>query len=209
MTHNTTNISLIKSDVSLTGAGIFLIEKYKGNVVAVLFGKKKYIYDDPGGMIDSGETYAQAACRETREETANLINIDSRIIDKIAIPILSSKYVSYILYVDSINRKDYLHNVRIIFDKCKLDCWKENNSMVRIDLRKLLNAAANNNYKIEDIRGNLVNVRERTIRIINQSRDILNNILLGLSQPVSLYKTKVENNRMNCLIGTYSYKPIE
>ena len=72
-----------------TGAGILIMELYKSNPVIILFGFNKTNFSDPGGLLNIGETPEMGACRECREETANLINIQPNELLQFGIPIVS------------------------------------------------------------------------------------------------------------------------
>ncbi len=184
-----------------TGAGIFIIENYKGNLVAVLFGNKGRNYDDPGGLIDPGETPIETACRETREETANLIKISPDELHKISHKIIYKNYVSYVIFVENLSSKDYYHNINLVFGKCKPHFWKENSSMIRIDLQRLIKNTLANNDIVKDINGNYVKIRGRTLGIVKNAFPFLAN----LKCPTRLKRNKTIKSRMACLIGTYTY----
>jgi hypothetical protein len=192
--------------VFYNGAGIFIVENYKNNLVAVLFGMQSAHgiteYNEPGGSIDFGEKTEETACRETREETANLIKILPHELLNISTPIIIHKYISYVIYVNKLITKDYYHNVNLIFNECKQHHWKENNSMVRVNLNSLINNAINNINIINDINGNKISVRDRTIEIAKKFND---GILAKLNLPISLNKNITLNSKMLCLIGTNTY----
>jgi hypothetical protein len=185
----------------LTGAGIFIVENYKNNLVAILFGNKGHDYNEPGGSIDPGETPEETACRETREESANLIQIKPHELKQISIPILYKRYMSYIIYINKISARDHYHNVKLVFSKCKPHCWKENSSMVRIDLQKLIKNSIINKNIMRDIDGNFIRVRQRTLGVVKQAI----NIFSKLRHSIYLHQNVTFISRMPCLIGTYTY----
>ena len=130
----------------LTGAGILILESYNSNVVVTLFGMNNTNYSDLGGHIDHGETPQNAAYREGREESENLINIKPHELLQYGIPIRLKQYLCYILYVTNLSSKDYMYNVNIIHNRCHenhTDVWKESNSMVRIPLNNIITSAQN------------------------------------------------------------------
>jgi hypothetical protein len=185
----------------LTGAGIFIVENNNNNLVAILFGNKGHEYSELGGVIDPGETPEETASREAKEESANLIQIKPHELKQISIPILHHKYMSYIIYINKISARDYYHNVKLVFGKCKPHVWKENSSMVRIDLQNLIqNSMANKNI-MKDIDGNLIRVRDRTIGIVKKAINTFSN----LKNPITLHQNVTFTSRMSCLIGTYTY----
>jgi hypothetical protein len=184
-------------------AGIYIIEKYKNNIVVVLFGKKNIQYCEPGGIIDPGETSIETACRETREESANLIKITPNELQQISNDsIIANKHISYIIHVNNLSINDYYNNINIIFNKCKHHhCWKENNDMVRIDLKLLINNSLKGINQIHDINNNLINLRSRIIDLTkNGAHKLLNKYTLYV-----LNRNLTTNSRMNCLNGTIYY----
>ena len=191
--------------MAIKGAGILIVESYKNNPVITLFGKNDLNYSDLGGKTDPGELPEETAYREAREESANLINILPDELNKYAARIQFSSYAVYIIYVQNISFKDYAHNVRQIFGTCnyKQNHWKETNSMVRIPINNIINAATNNvNYAI-DTNGYAVPVRCRTMEIIRVSIATLQSMIK--MQPIKLHKHLVTSSRLPCLIGTYTY----
>lgn len=188
----------------MKGAGILIIEKFNNTNVVLLFGKKNIQYEDTGGLIDNNDkSYVMAACRETREETANLFNLDGNIIKKIGHPIQINKYISYAIYVNKININYYYHNIEIVLNKCKYHSWKENNDVVRVDLNKLIYNAHKKISYINDIYNKTVKIRDRTLNIIK--KDAIYFLNINKQKPIELNINKILQSEMNCLINTYSY----
>jgi 8-oxo-dGTP pyrophosphatase MutT (NUDIX family) len=188
---------------NITGAGIFIVEKYNDKKMVVLFGKYGR-YDDPGGSIDPGETPEEAACRETQEETANLVKINKDELSRISYPVLYQQYQSYIIYVEGLPSKDFYHNVTNIFhpiNGCKPDHWRESDKMTRVDLDLLINSANNNIDIMRDIDGRIIKVRGRVLGIVKKAKDIFSK----LSNPSMLYPNVNSKSDMACLIGTTTY----
>jgi hypothetical protein len=186
-----------------TGAGILVVELYKSNPVVVLFGFNKMNFSDPGGLLNMGEPTEIGACRECREESANLINIQPNELLHYGMPIISGSYMSYIIYVQNLRATDYIHNVNHIFRSCTDSSWKETNTITRIPLFDIINAANNYHTYANDIYGLVCSVRGRTMGLIRRGAQILAS-LINVT-PILLQKNFVTHSRMPCLIGTYSY----
>lgn len=189
----------------LSGAGIFIIQNYKGRKVALLFGNNKE-YSDPGGYIDFGETTIEAACREAREESCNLLKLDSIKVKKMAFPIINGGYISYFLYVQNLSLRDYYHNTNIVFNKCnpyKHRHWMETNRATRIELGELIKNSIMNNNFMRDIDGNVIRVRGRVLGIVREA--LRNNVFLSMVYPINLNPQLTYYSRMSCLIGTHTY----
>lgn len=190
-------------DSQIKGAGILIIENYKNNLVVTLFGNKGKEYSDLGGTVDPNENYVVTACREAREESANLIKIEPNELKKIGIPITFMSYKVYIVYVKNLNMKAYQQNVKKIFQECNKRVWKENNDMVRIPLNKMLDAIKKNKKEVNDIDNKKIQIRGRTIKIIEKANKILRN--MDKQIPHLLHQNVTLDNKMQCLIGTYTY----
>jgi hypothetical protein len=186
-----------------TGAGIFIIELYKSIPVVVLFGFDKTNFSDPGGLLEIGETPEMGACRECREETENLINITPDELSKISIPIISGQYKSYAIYIQNINVRDYIKNVTQIFNTCSSMCWKETNTITRINLYDIINSAQKFSSYVYDIYGKKCFIRGRTMGLVRRGVSIFINMIKN--NPVTLTRNLVTTSKMPCLIGTYSY----
>jgi hypothetical protein len=194
------------SFIQSRGAGILILELYKGNPVFTLFGKNMANYSDLGGKSDPGEKPEETAHRESREESANLINISPYEINNYTVPIVHNQYLSYIIYVEGVYFSDYAHNVNHIQQNCrgkKLKFWKETNSMARIPLNNMLTAAQNYLDYAVDVMGNPVNIRKRTMGIVRDAYSVLSNFMSF--KPLKLYKHLVTSSHLPCLIGTYTY----
>ncbi len=187
----------------ITGAGIFIIELYKSVPVVVLFGLNKTNFSDPGGLIDYGETVEQTACRECREETANLINIKPHELTQISFPIIAKQYKSYIIYIQNLSSQDYIHNANQIFNTCYSDHWKETNTITRINLYDIMNAAESYSNFVYDIYGGQCVIRERVMDLLRVGGPIFTNSINN--NPIIMARNLVMTSRLPCLIGTYSY----
>ncbi|ARF09658.1 NUDIX hydrolase [Indivirus ILV1] len=187
------------------GAGILIIESYKGIPVITLFGKDNMNYSDIGGRSDPGETSEITAYREGREETANMINITPEELTQYAAHINFKGYIAYIIYIDGISFKDYIHNVNMIHSNCSWNekHWMETNSMVRIPLNNILMSANNHTDYATDINGYVVPIRGRTMGIVRMGSTIINSMVM--MQPIKMHKHLVSTSRLPCLIGTYTY----
>lgn len=203
LTINRENTELFGGSLTLTGAGIFLVENYKGSIVATLFGKYGNSYSEPGGSIDHGESPLETACRETREETANLIRIKPQELQQHSKPINIGGYMAYIMYIKNIKSRLYNFNVAKIFKDCTDHHWKETNSMARVSLSVLINAATKNISYVTNISGAIINIHPRTLNIVRQSINYLN-MLYYNTYPLPLYPNVTMGSRNPCLIGTYS-----
>lgn len=186
-----------------TGAGIFIIELYKLTPVVVLFGFNKTNFSEPGGSLEIGETIETCACRECREETENLINIKPDELVQISVPIIYKQYKSYIIYIQNLSARDYIYNANQIFNTCPSMSWKETNTITRINLHDIINAAQNYLDYAYDIYGNQCFVRSRTMDLVRQGASIFMNMINY--SPIMLTRNLVMTSRMQCLIGTYSY----
>lgn len=181
----------------LTGAGIMIIETYKNMNCFVLFkSSKNDEYNDPGGLIDPGESPLETACRECREETANLLKFNP---SDLSHNVVVGDYISYIAYVNGIHKTHYRQNIKIVKQKCSHH-WKENDKLVRvpidkIDVKKLPYA--------KDYEGNTILLRGRTSRIVKAILNILPTILKH--SPYQLKKNITKLSRNPCLLKTISY----
>jgi ADP-ribose pyrophosphatase YjhB (NUDIX family) len=187
----------------ITGAGILIVELYKSTPVVVLFGFNNYNFSDPGGRLNFGETPDMGACRECREETGNLINIKPNELQQIGIPVLIGQYQAYIVYVQNLKARDYIHNINQIFATCTDRSWKETNTITRIHISDIINSANSYQNHVNDIYGLVCQVRGRTMAIIRNSVSILGSLINN--RPILLQRNLVTQSRMPCLIGTYSY----
>jgi hypothetical protein len=188
----------------IRGAGVLIAEFYHGQIVIILFGKNNKNYNDLGGHVESGETPAQTASRESREESNNLFNLTPKQLLKYSIPVRVQDYATYILYVRKINPRDYTHNVGIVHENCQSKVWKETDSLIRIPLLNIISSATQFVNYAYDMDDNVVHVNTRTMDIVRETSPILLNLIHA--EPIVLQKYLVEQSRMPCLIGTYSYE---
>jgi len=188
------------------GSGILIVENYNNKPYLLLFSGKSNDYDEPGGVLDEGEKSEETACRETREETCNIINIKPDELKMMVTPqyqVYIKTYLAYILYIENINIKDFEHNVKKVFKNCKDRHWKEKYKITRVPINNILQSIESNINLVYDIDHKAIMVRERTLAIVKKALKILTNI--NLSCPITLTRNITQNSKMRCLIGTYTY----
>lgn len=184
------------------GAGIFIIENYNNKPVITLFGNRNRTYGEPGGMIDKGEEHITTAVRETKEETANLINFTEKFIMDKGIPIISNTYICYVVYIQGLSKKDHRHNIDHILNSPIKRMWKEMTSMTRIDLEEF-----KKNYesgKVTDIYGRQINLHRRVIELSRKILPITHKILEYKPYRLNRVINKTHDNPH--LISTISYR---
>lgn len=181
----------------ITGAGIMIVEFYKNTNCYVLFrSSHSQKYNDPGGLIDSGETLPKTACRECREESANLLKFD---VNDLSYKIKVGDYMSYIVYVNGLRKKDYQNNIKIIHSKCAPQ-WTETDTIVRVPI---MNIDYNKLPYVKDYNNNTILLRGRTSRIIKKLSKNISYVLQ--SNPIQLYRQVTLVSRNKCLNGTITY----
>lgn len=183
------------------GAGIFIIENYNNKPVITLFGNKNKTYGEPGGMIDKDEEHITTAVRETREETANLINFTEKFIMDKGVPVVLNKYICYVIYLEGLSKKDYRHNIEHILDSPLKKMWKEMTSMTRIDLEEF-----KKNFEsgiVTDIYGRQINLFKRVIQLFKKISPIIDKIVEYKPYKLKRIINKTHDNPD--LVSTISY----
>ena len=127
--------------MKITGAGILLLENYHDTPVITLFGNNQKNFEELGGFIDKKETPAEAAYREGREESCNLVYIRPEELTKYGTPVKHKEFMAYIMYIENLSHRDYHANMRKVHKKCKGHHWKETSEMTRFHLNDIINAA--------------------------------------------------------------------
>lgn len=184
------------------GAGILVLEKYKGNPCVTLFGINN-AFTDTGGYIDKGESPERAAYRECREESANLIHIKPKELLKYGIPIIRKGYISYLIYVKNLSSTDYFTNLGQIRNQCSAKSWMETSDMARIKINNIINAVNMGISVVNDVNGRKIKIKNRTLGLIKVAQNAIINLVK--TTPLKLKRQVVANSRMPCLIGTIAY----
>lgn len=202
------------NETKLTGAGVFIIEQYKGTPVVVLFREENGTYSDPGGHIDKGESPHHAAYRELREETCNLIHLKPKQLATLAAQILVKEYLVYMMFVENLSYTNYMRNcnhIKTVCTSCGIrpgeskTCkhWWETDHMVRIPVKHILHAAVTNSEIVYDFDMVPVRLRDRVLAIVKTAYHIIE-ALIKL-KPFKLTKQLVHASRIPCLVGTVTY----
>lgn len=186
--------------MNYTGAGIFIIEEYKNKKCVLLFGMKNKRYCETGGYRDEGETIEETACRETKEESLNLINITPKEIKMIGKPIINKNYVGYFILIKEIDLNNYFHNIGIVYKNCDDHCWKETNDVVRIELDKMIENSKTMNLEIQDINGKSILIRDRTMELFINGLSIIDTLT-----KINLQISQVVYSKLKCLKNTFTY----
>ena len=181
----------------ITGAGILIIEKYKNMNCYVLFrGRKTGQYQEPGGFRDAGEDAKDTACRECREETANLFTFNKKKLSYFIT--FNNQYITFVIYIKGLQLKKYFDNIKLVHAKCDYH-WKETDDIVRVPLQ---NINPDTFPKTIDINGNEITLRGRTRDILRIASRVVNTVLS--STPRKLKQIK-KNNDNQCLLRTSSF----
>lgn len=182
----------------IDGAGILLIEMYKNTNCFVFFRSRNGEYNDTGGIRDAGEMPKTTACRECREETANLLQFS---VDDLSVNIIVNKYISYPVYIEGLHLVDYLKNIKITHRNCSHH-WKETSHMARIPIAQVSTGRLPH---VKDFYGRDIILRGRTCKIITNGMNTINKILN--TSPIKLHRQTVNtaSPKTRCLIGTTTY----
>ena len=168
-----------------SGAGTLIVENYKNNnkeIPSIVLCKDiRGFYSDFGGHYEEKHNNIfKTAISETKEESANLINIKNNTIKKqdfIDIKHENNFYRSFIIKINGISRKYFRKNLNIIKENNAEDHWLEMSDITHVPIRNLIKMVKNKEDLCDDIYGNKIKIRNRTIDIINCGKNkILNKI---------------------------------
>lgn len=135
---------------AITGAGVVLLETYKGKQCVTLFRDKNRrsdkghkMYEEGGGRLELGESKAGGAVRELKEESCNLFRLDPRsLTDHQIYHDLHRRYRAYIVHVEGpnnqISSKRYYKNLRILKRNDAPKDWLDTDRMGRFEVKQLL-----------------------------------------------------------------------
>ncbi len=96
------------------GAGVIILENYKGKLALTLFkNTSSGKYDCPGGKIDDAKIAIEnTASKELREETINMFNINpTNLIHSVDIPSGKKLYRAYVIHVQGPTDKNGKHPI--------------------------------------------------------------------------------------------------
>lgn len=195
---------------SISGAGVIIVEKYtKKNgkhVYCIVLAKNKcsHEYSDFGGSYEEKHNNPRNTAKmELLEESRNMLNIDSKYLNNYYdIPAGRHEYRVYLLKINNIRRKIYIHNMRAMSNNVHIKRrWTETDDITHIPIFDM-NIDINGHGKIHttDIYGRHICISGRTSKAIR----IGYNNLLNTINKEPLRKTVIsnKNNRMHFLRDT-------
>lgn len=214
----TNTITRTKQNKTDTGAGIIMLEEYKGKLAIILFHNKyKYTFEDPGGQRDNMEDLKDTASRELTEESANTFRIDKNML-KDNNAVRHYEYVGYFVYVRGpLNNNDYqIHseiynkNRRMISKNKAPDVWRETDTMTRIYVNELLKPnilTAKGKVNVTDVYGNKIIMSSRPKALVRKAIQVglFNDNTTKLSVITLKKNDKCENKQKPFLNGTKCY----
>jgi hypothetical protein len=123
-----------------SSAGCLLVDRIRGDIILGrnAFNKK---FNDFGGIIDRGETIADAAIRELREETADTILVSHQndlTGPAVKIPYLNHFHISFIQRVENMQCRNFYGNYNFLKSRASTPSYYlENDQMVRFPINAL------------------------------------------------------------------------
>ena len=206
------NFSTIKIGSKVfSGSGTLILENYKNNnniIPSIVLCKDiRGFFSDFGGHYEKKHNNIfKTAISETREESANLINLKKNTIEKqeyIDIKHENTFYRSFIIKINGISRKYFRKNLHIIKENNAEDHWLEMSDITHVPIKNIIKMVENKKEFCNDIYGNKIKIRNRTIDIIKCGKNkILNKI--KNKEIGNFNKNKFLVKKNNFLKNTYS-----
>ncbi len=171
------------------GAGVFLI--FPNSCVLLVRDTRNGLYSEPGGEQNKNESWIETVCRETQEETSNLVHLippkfgkDMKMKMKQHIIRIQHKegtgYLVLMLFIPSMISKDlesliksYNLNREIFRDREEVpSVWKETKEMTFVKWSNLMEAAKSRRrgaefFTTQDWKNKTVAISARTLKIFS------------------------------------------
>lgn len=204
-----------------SGAGVLIIEDYymkNGKVepcIVLVKNKASGEYSDFGGSYESKHnTLQNTASIELREESRNLFNVSDSIIErtkKINIPALGDNfYRMYLLKINGVCRKYFLHNKKIIDDLHQQGTkiprsWRETEAIAHIPIKNINfdKLGVRGRIILQDIDDNAINLNGRTKKAIYHAKTHIMDMVK--QEPLAKRKDMIINESSDWTNMTYSY----
>lgn len=177
--------------LTYSGAGVLVMEDYcekNGEVIPCVLlvrnaASKSYM--DFGGAYEKKHNNLQTtASLELREESRNLFNVSTKYFvdaDAINIPSRLHLYRSYIIKINNVSRKHFLHNKRVM-DKASAfgtnvpRCWRETDKIAHVPISNInfIRLGNRGSVILSDINGEKIELHPRTKRVLYHHQDTMN-----------------------------------
>lgn len=208
-----------ENDLNYSGAGVIVIEDYyrkNGTVepcIVLVKNKASGEYTDFGGSYEQKHNFLQeTASIELREESRNLLNVSSRFMtDKIDMPAFNNQfYRVYLLKINGISRKYFLHNCRLI-DTLYLKgtkvprSWRETSDIAHIPIKNIdfNKLGVRGKIILQDVDGRSINLGGRTKRAIYHAKSAIDKMIKH--NPIAKRRDMIKYKSNSWADKTYSY----
>lgn len=215
----------VENNITYSGAGVLIIEDYynrDGTVepcIILVRNKASGEYTDFGGAYEKKHGSLQiTAIKELREESLNLFNISIRFfinningIDNIDIPAPNNHfYRLYILKINGVSRKYFLHNNKLIDTIHQKGVhipryWRETDDISHIPINNIdfTNLDKRGKIILQDINGRNITINGRIKRGLHYGRKIIMKQIK--QQPIAKRSDIIKYRSTDWLNNTYSY----
>jgi len=210
----------IENGNKYTGSGVLIIEDYykkNGQIIPcilVVQNRASGLFSDFGGTYElKHKTIKNTSYYELLEESCNLFNISPKFYNyyvNVNTDKQNEFYRSYVIKINSVSRKYFLHNKRTI-DKLHRSgrhiprYWRETNNISHIPINNINFNSLNQRGTINltDIDGNLIPISGRLKRILYNGHNVILNV--SNQQPVARKRNLKIDNSNSFLKNTYTF----
>jgi 8-oxo-dGTP pyrophosphatase MutT (NUDIX family) len=171
-----------------TGAGVLLVETYRGRPAVLLFRDRRTgKYTDPGGGRDAGEDALACAAREATEESLGLFRISRADLAALArdtphrvleLDRPPHRYTSVVVPVSGVRRTAFRTNLALTRAHAAQlpDMWNESDDMTRFYVADLLRAVTMQGDSVHgaastcrDVYGATCTLAKRTTQVLREA----------------------------------------
>jgi hypothetical protein len=207
-----------------SGAGVMIIEDYyakDGTIIpSVVLVRNKHtgLFMDFGGIFESSDKTLDVTVRnELLEESVNLFNVSvDHFTEKnsVDLPVTRSNKVFYKIYmikINGISRKYFLHNVKLIDRKYKTGMkipvsWRETDMITHIPIKNIEfdKLAEDKRIVVQDVDSRMIMLHGRAKKALFYSHDQI--LELTKKEPLAKRSDLIVDTTNSFTNGTHSYQ---